>query len=64
MTQLSGVATTVENQRYIFVIGQIAFQFIGHNSRCAVDVKTDLRVLMQVAPNGNDVIEMMDPLPF
>ena len=28
MTQLSGVATTVENQRYTFVIGQIAFQFI------------------------------------
>ena len=28
MSQLSGVATAVENQRYAFVIGQIAFQLI------------------------------------
>ena len=28
MTQLSGVATAVENQRYTFITGQVAFQLI------------------------------------
>ena len=28
MTQLTGIATAVEKQRYTFVTGQIPFQFI------------------------------------